>query len=160
MDESINKGILIAVGLIATLIIASLVFVGVRYGRSMANSSFQKAANMAESAEQEEYTSYIGETVSGNQVISLIRQWQPYPVSVVVKTKSNTGGKAYNYNYSSNDLGTEISATDNSDALVKAKQKTVGGSTNRDYINPNGRFLCSSTADSSGGYSVIVFTQQ
>ena len=154
MDESINKGILIAVGLIATLIIASLVFVGVRYGRTMANSSFQKAANMSENAEQEEYTSYIGETVSGNQVVSLIRQWQPYVLSVQVKTKSGNTTE-YNYKSSGNNIGDEIDSMTNSDNLVKCKQK---GQAN--YINPNGRFLCSAVADSNGGYSVIVFTQQ
>lgn len=154
MDESINKGILIAVGLIATLIIASLVFVGVRYGRSMAQSSFQKAANMSEQAEAEEYTSYIGETVSGNQVTSLIQQWNQYQLCVQVKNK---GGNTTEYNFKSsgNNLGDEIDSVTNADLFSKAKQKSQSN-----YINPNGKFACTSTPDSNGGFSVIVFTQQ
>ncbi len=153
MDESINKGIMIAIGLIATLIIGSLIFVGVRYGRNMANSSFQKAANMSEQAEMEEYTSYIGTTISGNQVTSLISQWAQYELCIKVKTKKGT--TEYNYKSSGNDLGDAIPDKERTDALTKAKSKKENT-----YINPNGKFEVSATANDNGVYNVIEFNQQ
>lgn len=144
MDETINKGILIAVGVIATLIVASLVFMGVKFGRQTAGSSFQKIGNMNQQAETEEYTQYIGERVTGNQALSLISQWSQYPLTVTI-------GNA-KFDYTKGDENAEANAKE----LAKIKSRKDGGN---DYVDPNAKYDISGTPNKDGSYSEIKFTK-
>jgi len=148
MDETINKGILIAVGVIATLIVAAIIFMGVKFGRQSAGNAFTKIGNMNSQAETEEITQYLGETVTGNQVTSLITQWSQYPVAIKVD------GTSYNYTVNGKNVK-RIDDKKNAENLVKAKNPEEAA-----YINPNGKYTVNGTADDTGAYNLIEFKRK
>ena len=141
MDETINKGILIAVGVIATLIVASLVFMGVKFGRQTAGSSFQKIGNMNQQAETEEYTQYIGERVTGKQAISLISQWSQYPLKVEIQ------GVTFDFTKANHDKET-------AENIKKLKQRSGSN-----YVDPNAKYDIDGEAAKDGSYKSIKFTK-
>lgn len=141
MDETINKGILIAVGVIATLIVAALIFMGVKFGRQTAGNSFTKIGNMNQQAETEEYTQYIGEQVTGNQAVSLVSQWSQYPLKVTIQ------GVTFDYTKAD-------AAKETAEKLVTIKKRGTAS-----YVDPNAKYDITGKANKDGTYSEITFTK-
>lgn len=148
----------VGVGIVVYCVTITHHAVETRYKATIENDSFQKAGNMSGNAERDEFASYIGETISGSQVVSLIRQWSAYEVSIVVR--ADGADSVYNYSHKEWNRGDRIDAVTNSENLIKAEQKWISGVKNKSYIDPYAMYFCKSQPDSNGDYTVILFEKQ
>ena len=149
MEENINKSVLMATGLVATLFVATLVAIGVRMTKQIAGMSYTRTGSANQQAAVEEYSQYIGETVSGNEVISLINQWQRCPIKITVKTAGGTSSPInYNNGYIKGSTNLEY---------IQAHLRTRSDSL---YVAPDKKFSVTGKAKRDGTFSEVTFTQQ
>lgn len=149
MAEIMQDALKVAIGIVGTLIIAAIVFMGIRSGKTVSQNAQGELSYLAESM-QDEFTELNGEYKSGAQVINKIKEWDAKNerVSVVVRTRAG-GNKTYIYN---NSLTTYIGSD-----LTDAKTKT-----NNNYINESASFLVTLTFlnGSTETVSGVTFTQR
>ena len=150
----IEKVIHITVSIIAALIIATLIFAGTKYGRQLSDAVLSKITDMVKGNVEEDYTEYIGKTVTGYEAVFLIKQWQPHEICVMVKTKSGNVTQ-YNYTASKDGIDGKIDKVTNDLLIAKCTQKN-----SKNYINPDGRFICKAVTDQNGEYYIIYFIQK
>lgn len=135
--EDTNNILRIVIGLIVLLLVAAIIFIIYRVGKSGVNSSLGKVQKMNEQLDTSQYTDYDGQVVNGSTVQSLLSNWKGGTVTLTVDTmdidgeKGKNSGTTGNY-YLANSNGTY---TDNSAALQISNPD--GGN----YVSPSAKYL-------------------
>ena len=93
---------------------------------------------------------YDGTEVSGSEVLNVIRRFQNEVCGVYVTTNKSSTFYGYAFDLSSGNLTGEV---DNTYKLARVE-------TNKEYINPNARFLGNVIRDINNTITGIEFTQQ
>lgn len=139
--ENAVKAIMIAAGVIITLVVVSFGFMILKQGKLFVNESSNKLSDMSAEMLESEYTQYDG-VLSNGSVVSNVVKDKKDEIKVVVKTKKNTSGEIYNSETTAAELAEMYKAGDN------------------DYINPKGKFMGAVTRDANGAVISITFTQE
>ena len=102
---------------------------------------------------------YDGTSVSGSEVLNVLRKYDGETIGILVKNSSNSSGAAYNYtiNFESGsvtrgELGSKTTANKYTDAR-NVQNTSV-------YINPTGRFAGNVVRNSNGSVIGLVFAQE
>lgn len=151
-DDNVSKIIMLLGGIVLTLIV---VMIGYRYynqSKSSLDTVENDVAVFQTTLDESKYTQYEGQTVLGNQVISYVSQYANTEIAIEVVSKNGT---TTFYNYSDQDMSTEIDQTTNSQNIANAKSKS-----STQYINPNGKFECTLYRDATNTIKCVIFTQQ
>lgn len=147
--ESINMGVALLICLFIVTIALGIFAVGKRFVTKAESGLGDALTNVDNSA----YTDYEGQTLSGSQVQSLLTQYSRKEIFVKTVSLSH---KTTMYNYSStSSLTSPIDATTQNQRLANS---TVKGKS--EYVEPNGKFLCSLTRDKNNTIIGVTFTQQ
>lgn len=144
--------------IIACLIVAAL-FGLYRIIIKPVDSTGEQIEGMNSIATEEKYTLYDGKSnISGNTVLSNIRNWQTDTICIKVVTKKNTSGMFFNFStYDTTnglDDSNQLTPTANAKLLADAQKKS-----HKNYINPNAQFTCEVVRDSNSTIIAVVFTQ-
>ena len=148
-----KKGIWMGVGLIMLLLVVSIGFMVYRTGKTTADNALEQVNELNVMLDESKYTDYDGRTITGNQVQSVLSQFNGDTIYIKVVTKTNTAGTMYNY---SDTALTILIASDTN--ATNIRNASVKGKTN--YINPNGKFLGSIARDANESIVGLIFTQQ
>ena len=147
MDDITNKFIIVVCSLSVAL--AVLGFGATAY-LAISRSAGKMASGMERDAlteEESRYTQYDGITISGAEVVALLKRFEYDKVCLRV---THSGGSTFSYNYTDFSLGTT-----SSESLDDVK--TFG---NTHYINPSSRFSVEVEHDTgTGEISGLTFTE-
>lgn len=145
MDEHGGKAIYIGAGIGIALLIIGLVIGGVTMMRKTISSGYSRASKLAGQMQESTYTQYDGETLKGDQVLAIMKQFQDDTIAIQVEIN----GQAEEYIYTdanfTGDDGTctipenadRMTAGEFADAMKDARDKTSSK-----YIAPTGDFTC------------------
>lgn len=137
-SEAVKTG----VSFIITLVIIGAVFAIVFVGIKMMNSGTAKAEKQNGQAQELEYTQYDGQTLYGDNVISIIRQHEGDEISISVNNGNKTTSYIYENSGASKDgkatLGTKVKTSDEATYLNNAVTKAKSDF----YISPTRQFTC------------------
>ncbi|MEE1255638.1 MAG: hypothetical protein UHN47_03885 [Lachnospiraceae bacterium] len=137
----------IAIVLIPTLIIGSLVFLGTDKGQEFAGKIFGRMDSYSVILDESDYTKYEGALVSGSDVIAAIKYFDNSNEPICVEI-AHTG---ICYVYTDETLQTESTAN-----IANASRKN-----SPEYINPNAKYLGSLVRDTTdNSIRKLVFTIQ
>ena len=116
---------------LAALIVSSGFFI---YNQQKETSDTVVAQNekLNTQLQEEEWTQYVGDLISGSQVVNVIKRMHDSGTYVSV----SIGGAETYYIYTDNTLSTKMTDEEYAQALTNAKKR--GAST---YINPNSDFM-------------------
>ena len=147
MSKGLLNALEIAIGLIAFLIVASLVLNLTNQGKATVNQVSSEVDNMTSSAIETKYTDYDGEQVMGSKVLSAISQFANDDVCIQVQNLSET----FQCIHAATINGTNATLTDGAVLTYKeAKAK----------INPNAHFTGSVLRDpATNAVTAIIFLQ-
>lgn len=138
--DNILKGIVIAAGVLLTIILVGIGFYIARESKSTSNNGMSQLSSMNSEFQEVDKTLYDGLVVSGREVGTLITKWGDdlsTTFTISVKTLAAATSKSYS-----------------------TKTTTFPAVGTDDYINPDAQFLGSITYNSNKAVSGIVFTQQ
>jgi len=148
MENSL-KAILMAAGVVVTLIVVSIGFLLMRSGQNTAQNAINKLGQVNAELEESQYTMYDKVEVSGAEVVNALKKFENEYIGIQVKTNKNTSGEWYIYNGSGDSLtSTSGNITNTMD------EKSI------EYVNPNGKFTGEIKRDSNGTIIAITFKQK
>lgn len=141
MDENVSKGFHLGGGVMMTMAVLAIAVTMVLIGIGIARNGSAKSSTMANDLANQIYTQYDNTSVSGDTILSLIKQYESEEISIVV----NVGGSSQDFIYHSDGASTEGYATlgeqlthdEETEALKNAKDKT-----SENYISPTKKFTC------------------
>ncbi len=158
MENSL-KGLILAAGIIITCIIISLGFYIAREASDTASTGAGQINELTAEFADASLTMYDGTSVSGSEVLNVLRKYDGETIGILVKNSSNSSGAAYNYtiNFESGsvtrgELGSKTTANKYTDAR-NVQNTSV-------YINPTGRFAGNVVRNSNGSVIGLVFAQE
>ncbi|KAB3525458.1 hypothetical protein [Alkaliphilus serpentinus] len=151
MDNSV-KAILIGASVAITLIIVTLGFFILRQGQESINLSAKQMSDINSTLSESEYTIYDGLTISGSEVVNVVKKFKDEYIGVLVITNSESTWYIHTVNITSGE-GSIVSESTHSisDALDE---------TDNQYINPNGKFQGAVVRDENGRIVAITFDQK
>lgn len=149
-DKNSEDALKFAAGLIIAALFISLCVGIFMRSRSAANDAANVVDDLSMTLNESEYTNYNGQTISGNQVQSLVNQWAGDEICVQVIRLDGTDTQ-YNYAINASDysLGAE-STLDPSNCTKK---------TSPEYVNPSGKFECTVSRNTNGVITLVSFQQ-
>jgi len=147
MENSL-KAILMAAGVVITLIVVSIGFLLMRSGQNTAQNAINKLGQVNAELDESQYTMYDGAEVNGYDVINLLNKYKNEYIGIQVITNKNTTGEWYIHDGSGDSLTAASGAIENT-----MKEES------NEYINPNGKFKGKIKRDSNGTIIAITFTQ-
>ncbi len=152
--ESGIKTVMIAAGIVITLIVVTIAFFILNQGKNTISAGVSKVDKMNNQMAESDITMYDGLEVSGTDVVNAINKFKSDKtrLAVYVETGKNTAGGGTWYLYNGNTIDSLSSSSSNlSDATDPTKNST--------YVTPNGRFKGTVTRDSNGTIAVLSFKQ-
>ena len=154
--NDVTKVLILVASVIVVCIICAIGFKIVNEGKSSVNASTNNLNNMTSQYQDIDKAIYDGATVQGSEVTNFIKRVlnsEEY-LSVVVKTKANTSGVEYNYDFNENVSTNTAPAlgTKNTNELTELKSSS-------NYINPSAQFLGKVYKDANSVIICIEFTQ-
>lgn len=151
-EDNASGMIKLIAGIVLTLLLVMVIFAFWNQAKGSAETAQNDLAGFQTTLDESKYTQYEGQTVLGNQVISYVSQYANTEIAIEVVSKNGT---TTFYNYSDQDMSTEIDQTTNSQNIANAKSKS-----STQYINPNGKFECTLYRDAANTIKCVIFTQQ
>ncbi len=150
MDNSL-KGLILAAGVIITIIVIGLGFYIAREARDTASNGAGQINKLNAEFNESDKVMYDGLEVSGSEVINVVNKFKNEEVGVIVATKKSTTNYIYSLSISNNvaSLGSSISNS----------VKTAQDITSSTYINPNAQFEGEVLRDANNAIVGIRFTQ-
>ena len=143
MEENTSKPLMIAGGLILAMLIIGLAFTIYFTSKDTANNATSQISNLNVTLAESEYTQWEGMTVTGSQVVSLIRQFQTDTCAVIV----NNGSGVTNYG----NVLTAGYTTTTGTLTANKSTKTASDATNKTdsttYVAPSASYLCTVIRD-------------
>ena len=149
MDEAVVKWLGLGA---AVLLLVGAIVLGVRYktqSDGINNAASNKYAKVTADLADADVDSYDGTTLSGSEVLNVIKKFDDTKISIRVVTKKSTSYYGYSLN-ANNDL-----VANGTTSLTKAKEMS-----NNAYINPTGIFSGSILKDQNDVKTGICFTQE
>lgn len=130
--DNILKGIVIATGVLLTIILVGIGFYIARETKNTSAGGLNQINKINEAGNQVELIMYDGMCISGLEVISMIKDYKEKPLYLCVKTKASVSleGVYYNYDYVEGEL-------------KEAGTYIENMASNEDKINKVGKFICS-----------------
>ncbi len=155
MDNGL-KGLLLAAGTIITCIIVSLGFYIAREARDTAASGAGTISQLNADFNDNDKIMYDGLSVSGSEVLNVIKKFSNEKVCIRVKTAALKENEYTYYGYTGTASGDtfELSDTKSSENDSDRKDKTK-----TKYINPNATFFGSVQKNSNNVITCITFIQ-
>ncbi len=148
MENSL-KGLILAAGTIITCVVISLGFFISREAKETASNGANQINKLNSEFVESDKVIYDGATVSGSEVINVIKKMKNEKVGVYVSTKKSKTYYIYSFSLSDGELQNETSS-DYQEALV---------STNTKYINPYANFEGKIIRDKNDVITGIAFSQ-
>lgn len=149
MEENTSRPLIIAGGLILAMLIIALAFTIYNSSKDTANDAMSQITNLSASMAESQYTQWEGQTVTGSQVVSIIKQFQNDTSGIMVDNNgSSATGGVTNYGLTlTMDSGSVVkgtlSNTASSATVADATNKTNAGT----YITPSAQFFCTVVRD-------------
>lgn len=147
MENSL-KGLILAAGVIITCVVVGLGFYISREAKDTASKGAGDISSLNSEFSDSSKTIYDGMNVSGNEVVNAIKKFENDTVGIKVVTGKGTA--CYGNVVSDSGEVTQGSVS----TLASARD-----SANKNYINPNGKFLGKVIRDSNNTIVGISFTQ-
>ncbi len=91
-NDNASAALKFAVGLVVTMILVGIIIVAFSFARSHANSAISSTSKDISQIEESRYTMYDGATITGAEVLNLIKKFENENVCVAVNTTLNTSG--------------------------------------------------------------------
>lgn len=126
MGGSLGDGLRTVFAVVLSCLVIGFVFVVWSSVKESGNTAVSDSNSMVTQMEEAKYTQYDATTITGSEVINVIRQHSTDEIYIGV----NNGAGMVNYIYSDSSLSAPGAD------LVNAKDKT-----NAAYISPNGKFI-------------------
>ena len=142
-----KKFIVLSVGVIIALIFCSVIMILATKSKSSVDNSMGQYDEIISQHGDIKYSIYDGSSVSGSEVVSLIKGISSNDEISIVVTNGYGAAKTYTYE--------NVKATGStvlSDIADKSKSES--------YINPNASFMGKITKDKNGVIVAISFTQE
>ena len=145
MNEVPASAILLIVGIIVACLLGAFVFSTITSQRQQGSKALSQTEQMGVALDESKITIYDGQTVTGSQVLSAITILKDQPVVLCVDNGSGTN-TPYIYTsqvaWSADDasmdsIGTKMTASQLSDAIIKAQNPTERTT----YITPSAQFI-------------------
>lgn len=153
MENEANPVIKFLIGVVLVLFVGGVIVGIVTLMAKKAQSVGDEALAMTDNILETKYTQYDGESISGSNVLNLIKQTyaDSEEVYICVKTAANTGGVFYVCDQSAAKLP---------DNTQKALVKDATTKSNNNYITPTKKFLGTVDRNTNGAIIGITFEQQ
>ena len=148
MDNSL-KGLILAAGTIITCVVISLGFFIAREAKDTASNGANQINKLNAEFVESDKVIYDGATVSGSEVINVIKKYKNEKLGILVKT--NKSKTYYGYSFDEND-GDII-------AQVNSKNIDPTDSDSVNYVNPYVNFVGRIIRDKNEVITGIVFEQ-
>lgn len=134
MEENTSRPLIIAAGIILAMLIIGLAFTIYTVSKDVADEGVNQIANLATTLNESEFTQWEGDTITGSQVVSIIKQFSNEVCCISV----NNGSGVTEYIYKS-DLSAPASN------VTVATDKTAPAT----YITPSAQFYCTVIRDAN-----------
>lgn len=158
MENSL-KGLMLAAGIIITCIIISLGFFIAREASDTANTGAGQITELTAEFSDASLTMYDGTSVSGSEVLNVLRKYEGEEIGILVKNLSTKSSGTF-YNYSIN-FDKDSSTQGELGSSVSNKYADARSAKNANvYINPTGKFLGSVVRNTNGTIIGLVFKQE
>ena len=151
MDEHASKSLNVGASVVIALVLIGIVFTIVTVANRMTANGISRAANLAGQMQETNYTQYDGQLIKGDQVLSIIKQFQDDTISIEVHTGGSNSkqyiyeGATFNKANASCTLSEDkMNATEMADAMRDAQDPSK-----QTYIAPTKNFLCIVCRDSN-----------
>lgn len=148
MENSL-KGLILAAGTIITCVVISLGFFISREAKDTASNGANQINKLNAEFLESDKTIYEGATVSGSEVINVIKRFAGEKLAVCVATNKSVVSYGYNINMNSGNIG-EKSQSNIADAYSEE---------NSAYINPYASFTGKIIRDGNDVITAIYFEQ-
>ncbi len=149
MENSL-KGLILAAGTIITCIVISLGFFVAREAKTTATNGAKQINEVNGEFAENNKTIYDGASVSGSEVINLIRKFKNDDIGIIVKTNKSTNQYGNNI---------DISTGEMINTITTKTYYLDTPNTSSSYINPSAVFLGSVIRDGNNVITAISFTQ-
>ena len=147
MEENTSRPLIIAAGIILAMLIIALAFTIYNVSKDTTDDAVGQISNLNTTLSESEFTQWEGDTVTGAQVVSIIKQFQNETCGIIVENGSGTEA-----NYGGNALASGFTTTVGTLTTGNAPN-TVADATNKaqstTYITPSAQFYCTVIRDSS-----------
>lgn len=148
-----DKGIVeyIVIGVSVALVVGAAIF-GINYtkqGKAVSAADGKHLANIQAELSDAEFDAYDGVTITGSEVVNVVKRFEDNEVAVKVVTKKSTAFYGYSL-----DANNELQTTNVSSA---SKMQDLSSPL---YVNPSGSFVGSILKDANDVVTGICFTQQ
>lgn len=145
MEENTSRPLIIAAGIILAMLIIGLAFTIYTVSKDVADEGVNQIANLATTLNESEFTQWEGDTITGSQVVSIIKQFNNEVVCIQVANGNNTTEYIYN---------STLTATAN-DVTVATTRSSAS------YITPSAQFYCTVIRDAKTDAIIgLNFTKQ
>ena len=149
MEDGIVK--YIAIGVAVALIVGASIF-GIYYmkqGKAVGNTGGKQLSNVQAELSDAEFDAYDGVTVSGSEVVNVVKKFEGDDVAIKVITNKSTAF----YGYS-------LKGNNELDTANVSSSKKMQEVTSPLYVNPSGSFDGTILKDANNVITGICFTQQ
>ena len=148
MDNSL-KGLILAAGTIITCVVISLGFFIAREAKDTASNGANQINKLNSEFVESDKVIYDGATVSGSEVVNVIKKFKNDKIGILVKTKKSETFYGYSFDESDGDILT----------AVDSKHSEAMDSDSDRYVNPYVNFVGRIIRDKNGVITGIVFEQ-
>ena len=157
MDQNIQKALWLGISI---LFFAAVVGIGMMMfssAKEVTSAGQEQINSTAKTLSKQAFTEYDATEVSGDQVVSAIKQFEDKGGDVQITVTLKTGNTT---NYISTGTASSGSLTGKTRAVMTTDKKNMSDISNNAYINPNGNFDAVLVYDSNDNIRGITFTQK
>lgn len=148
MDNSL-KGLILAAGTIITCVVISLGFFIAREAKDTASNGANQINKLNSEFVESDKVIYDGATVSGSEVVNVIKKFKNEKLGILVKTNKSETFYGYEFDEDDGDILKEVNSNHN-DATDSDSVK---------YVNPYVNFVGRIVRDKNEVITGIVFEQ-
>lgn len=156
MENSL-KMLMIGAAVAITLAVITAGFFILRQGQGIMKSSTEKISSISADIEETEFTIYDDQTVSGSEVVNVVRKYKNERIAVFVATGKDSNGAWYN------NSATGISNGDYEGSIISSSPEDFSSmidESKNEYVNPNGKFKGKVLRNANNTIIGLYFTQE
>lgn len=157
MEENTGVGIRVAAGIFLTIMLITIVVIITISSQDAAKQGQTKMASITTQLSDTEFNTYNNTTLSGSQVLNAIRQYMNLEQFGIKVTTGRDATTFYGNTFDNNESQGEITNGDDKKFLDLSKAENQS---EREYINPSGKFKSMIVRDKNSMIRGIIFKQQ